>query len=123
MKNNTKKLAFWFPLSIVLYEVPLYLSNNLFLPAFPLLKQSFHASTSTIEWSIALWFLGASTLQLILSPLCEHFGRKKMLLSGGLIFLLATNLGNNFFDKHFSIQPIFRRMYGQYGFSDRLCAD
>ncbi|WP_218814195.1 MFS transporter [Rickettsiella endosymbiont of Dermanyssus gallinae] len=92
MDSNTKKLTLWFPLSLVLYEIPLYLSNNLFLSAFPSLKQSFHTSNSTVELSITYWFLGASTLQLILGPLSDHYGHKKVLLSGGILFLFATSM-------------------------------
>lgn len=90
MSLNNRKIALLFPISLILYELPLYLSNNLFLPALPLVRQSFHVSNATAQLSIALWFLGASTLQVILGPLSDHYGRKRVLLSGGLLFLLAT---------------------------------
>lgn len=90
MSSNAKKISILFPISLILYELPLYLANNIFLPALPLVKDSFRVSNATAQLSVALWFLGASTLQVILGPLSDHYGRKKVLLSGGLIFLLAT---------------------------------
>ena len=85
-KNN----SFLFPLSLILYELPLYFSNNLFLPALPQIREAFNISNATVQLSIALWFLGASTFQVILGPLSDHYGRKKILLLGGLLFLVAT---------------------------------
>jgi DHA1 family multidrug/chloramphenicol efflux transport protein-like MFS transporter len=85
-KNNN----FLFPLSLILYELPLYFSNNLFLPALPQIQQDFAVSSGTTQLSIAFWFLGASTCQVILGPLSDHYGRKKILLLGGLLFLVAT---------------------------------
>ncbi|MFM2322163.1 MAG: Multidrug transporter MdfA [Pseudomonadota bacterium] len=85
-KNN----GFWFLLSLILYELPLYFSNNLFLPALPQIQQDFAVSNGTAQLSIAIWFLGASTCQVILGPLSDHYGRKKILLLGGLLFLIAT---------------------------------
>lgn len=85
-----KKITLLFPLSLILYELPLYLSNNLLLSALPELTKSFHVTNATAQLSIALWFLGASAFQIFLGPLADHYGRKKILLSGGVLFLCAT---------------------------------
>ena len=87
-----KSIILLFPFSLILYELPLYLSNNLFLPALPEITKSFHVTNATIQLSIAFWFLGASAFQVILGPLSEHCGRKKVLLSGGVLFLCVTLL-------------------------------
>lgn len=87
-----KKITLLFPLSLILYELPLYLSNNLFLPALPEITKSFHVINATAQLSIAFWFLGASAFQVILGPLSDHYGRKKILLSGGILFLCVTLL-------------------------------
>ena len=42
--------------------------------------------------SIAFWFLGASLFQIILGPLSDHFSRRKILLSGGILFVFVTFL-------------------------------
>ncbi len=87
-----KKITLLFPLSLILYELPLYLSNNLFLPALPEITKSFHITNATTQLSIAFWFLGASAFQVILGPLSDHYGRKKILLSGGILFICVTLL-------------------------------
>jgi MFS family permease len=87
-----KNITLLFPLSLILYELPLYLSNNLFLPALPGITKSFHVTNATAQLSIAFWFLGASAFQVLLGPLSDHYGRKKMLLGGGVLFLCVTLL-------------------------------
>lgn len=90
--NLDKNITLFFPLSLILYELPLYLSNNLFLPALPEMTKNFHVINATTQLSIVYWFLGASAFQWLLGPLSEHYGRKKLLLSGGILFLCATLL-------------------------------
>ena len=87
-----RNITLLFPLSLILYELPLYLSNNLFLPALPGITKSFQITNATAQLSIAFWFLGASAFQLLLGPLSDHYGRKKMLLGGGVLFLGVTLL-------------------------------
>lgn len=88
--KNAPKISLLFPLSLIFYELPLYFANNIFLPVLPSIKESFQISNATTQLTVALWFLGASTLQIILGPLADHYGKKKILLFGGLVFLIAT---------------------------------
>lgn len=87
-----KKITLFFPIALILYELPLYFSNNLFFPALVEITKSFSVSNDVAQLSIAFWFLGAATLQIVLGPLADHYGRKKVLLSGGIVFVLATLL-------------------------------
>ena len=87
-----KNISLLFPLSLILYELPLYLSNNLFLPALPGITKSFQVTNATAQLSIAFWFLGASAFQVLLGPLSDHYGQKKILLSGGILFICVTLL-------------------------------
>lgn len=87
-----KRITLLFPLSLILYEIPLYLSNTFFLPALPEIAKSFQITNSTAQLSIAFWFLGASLFQIILGPLSDHFSRRKILLSGGILFVFVTFL-------------------------------
>ena len=48
-----KRITLLFPLSLILYELPLYLSNNLFLPALPEVTKSFKVTNATAQLSIA----------------------------------------------------------------------
>ncbi len=90
--NLSKKITLLFPLSLILYELPLYLSNNLFLPALPEITKSFQVTDATAQLCIAYWFLGASAFQVFLGPLADHYGRKKLLLGGGILFVSVTLL-------------------------------
>jgi DHA1 family multidrug/chloramphenicol efflux transport protein-like MFS transporter len=92
MQRNNTKITLLFPISLIFYEIPLYFSNNLFLPALPQIKKSFQVTNATAQLSIAFWFLGASAFQVLLGPLSDHYGRKKILLGGGILFLCVTLL-------------------------------
>lgn len=85
-----KRITLLFPLSLILYELPLYLSNTLFLPALPEITKSFHITNVIAQLSVAFWFLGASFFQIILGPLSDHYSRRKILLSGGMLFVFVS---------------------------------
>lgn len=85
-----KRIALFFPLSLTLYELPLYLSNTLFLPALPEITKSFQITNATAQLSVAFWFLGALFFQIILGPLYDHYSRRKILLNGGIFFVFVT---------------------------------
>ena len=88
--NLNKRITLLFPLSLIFYELPLYLSNTIFLPALPEITKSFQITNATAQLSVAFWFLGASFFQVILGPLSDHYSRRKILLSGGLLFVFST---------------------------------
>ena len=79
-----------FPLLLVLYEVVAYLSNDMYVPALPILQQGFHLSVIEAQQLLSIWFLGGAALQLLIGPLSDRFGRRTVLLSGGVIFIGAT---------------------------------
>ncbi|WP_342227992.1 MFS transporter [Rickettsiella endosymbiont of Rhagonycha lignosa] len=92
MQRNNKKITLLFPISLILYELPLYFSNNLFLPALPEVTKNLQVTNAIGQLSIAYWFLGASLFQVFLEPLSDHYGRKNILLGGGVLFVFATLL-------------------------------
>ncbi|MFZ0218854.1 MAG: MFS transporter [Candidatus Aquirickettsiella sp.] len=85
-----KKILWLFPLCLIFYELPLYFSTNMYLPALPAMSQTFGINASLAQMTIAIWFLGASCFQIFLGPLADHFGRRQVLLSSGLFFVLAS---------------------------------
>lgn len=72
-----ESITLLFPLSLILYELLLYLSNNLFLPALPETTKSFQVTNAIAQLSIVFWFLGASFLQIALGPLSDHLWPKE----------------------------------------------
>lgn len=87
---QSKRFLIIFPLLLVLYEMATYLSNDMYLPAMPLLQTDFNVSRHVIQYTLTMWFLGSASLQLILGPLSDRYGRRPVLLIGGVFFIAAN---------------------------------
>ncbi len=88
MTNITKKL--FFPYLLIMYEVILYLSNDMYLPSMPTIATDLALTEHQIQATLTFWFLGASSLQFILGPISDRFGRRKVILGGALCFIIAS---------------------------------
>ncbi len=66
------------------------LSIDMYLPALPEIAGNLAASADAIQQTITVFLIGFSIGMLIYGPLSDHFGRKKLLMSGIVIYLLAT---------------------------------
>ena len=83
--------SWWrFPLDLVLLEIVVYLSQDMYLPALPRVQHSFGVGQSAAQLSIAAWSLGAALVQLLAGPLSDRLGRRAMLLAGVVAFVLAS---------------------------------
>lgn len=80
----------FFPLLVVCYEIINYLANDMYLPALPSITQDFEITTHVAQHTVTAWFFGASALHLLSGPLSDRFGRKPVLLIGGVLFTTAT---------------------------------
>lgn len=90
-------MKLWFPLFFVLYELCGYLSNDMYLPAMLSMSSDFVASLDLVQLSIGLWLIGNGLAQVILGPVSDRFGRKPVLMGGGLVYiftLLACGLAS-----------------------------
>jgi len=92
MKNNALSLKSFFPALLVILELMVYLSNDMYLPAQPAVASLFHITASQVQYSLTAWFLGSMLLQLLMGPLVERFGKNSILLIGGGVFVLASLL-------------------------------
>ncbi len=81
-----------FPLLLVLYEMVIYLSNDAYLPALPIMTRDLHASNHLALLTLTSWFAGTASMQLILGPLADRYGRRPILLIGGIVFIIASLL-------------------------------
>ncbi len=86
----TKSNTTIFPFLLVTFEIATYLSSDMYLPALPTVMRDFAISPALAQWTLMSWFLGAISVQLILGPFADRFGRKKILCLGGIIFIIAT---------------------------------
>lgn len=65
-------------------------SIDMYLPAFPAIALDLHTSVPQVTLSLTAYFIGISVGQLIYGPITDKYGRKKPLLVGLTIFLLAS---------------------------------
>ena len=91
MKGNIpEKSLNLFPLILVLYEIVNYLANDAYLPAMPTIAKELHTSNDLVQLTLTAFFLGNATMQLLFGPIADRYGRRRLLLSGGVIFILST---------------------------------
>lgn len=91
MKNKiSNEVLNLFPVLLVFYEIANYLANDAYLPALPIISQQLHTTSHLAQLTLTMFFLGNATMQLILGPISDRYGRRTLLLSGGLVFLSTT---------------------------------
>ena len=66
------------------------LSIDMYLPAFPSIAKSLNTEISKVTLSLTSYFIGISVGQLIYGPVTDKFGRKKPLIFGLILFLIAA---------------------------------
>ncbi len=86
--NNNKTLVF--PLLLVLYEVATYLSNDMYLPALPEMMQTLGLNSHQAQLTLTSWFMGGMVTPLFIGPLSDRYGRRPVLLWGGVVYVLST---------------------------------
>jgi MFS transporter, DHA1 family, multidrug resistance protein len=63
---------------------------DMYLPGFPAIAKDLRTDISHVALSLTSYFVGISVGQLIYGPLVDRFGRKKPLLIGLSIFIVAS---------------------------------
>lgn len=81
-----------FPLLLVAYEVAVYLANDMYLPALPQIMHALVTTHSLTQLTLTSWMLGATVLQPFMGPIADRYGRRPVLLFGGLIFMITTTI-------------------------------
>lgn len=90
MPINKEKIFAIFPFLLVFYEITTYLANDMYLPALPSIAADLNTTTHYAQMTLTTWFFGTVSMQLLLGPLSDRYGRRIIVLGGGIIFLLAT---------------------------------
>lgn len=88
----SRKRALIFASFLVLYEFLTYMANDMIMPGMLQVVNSFHASESTVATSLTLYILGGASLQLLLGPISDAYGRRKVMLVGAVLFFCFTIL-------------------------------
>ncbi|SFI49047.1 multidrug effflux MFS transporter [Jannaschia pohangensis] len=66
------------------------LSMNVFLPSLPAMAEYFSADYTLIQLSVGLYLAMNAVLQLFVGPISDRYGRRPVILTGLVLFLLAT---------------------------------
>ncbi len=80
------------PLILILGIVTAFdaMAIDMYLPAFSEISQSLRTDSGTLQSSLSVFLIGLAVGQLFYGPLTDRFGRRAPLISGILIFIVAT---------------------------------
>jgi DHA1 family bicyclomycin/chloramphenicol resistance-like MFS transporter len=65
-------------------------SIDMYLPGFPAIAVNLHTTVDRVGYSLSAFFIGICLGQLLCGPLLDRFGRKKPLLIGLVLYVLAS---------------------------------
>lgn len=84
------KTSSTFLVLIILMSILPLISTDIYLPAFPDVVKYFSTTPEAVQGTLGTFLFGISITQLVYGPLSDTYGRKKVLLAGILIYLIAT---------------------------------
>ncbi len=76
-----------FPLAFALFEVAVYIGNDLVQPAMLTVTQDFGVSVDWAPTSMSAYLFGGAVLAAIWGPLSDQMGRRKVFLMGAAFFI------------------------------------
>ena len=79
-------MVFWLMTMTLLGVFPL----DVVLPSFPALATHFNTSTTHIARSVSLFAIGFSCSMLLIGPLSDRIGRKKLLLASMVVAIIGA---------------------------------
>lgn len=82
--------AIIFACFLVLYEFLTYIANDMIMPGMLNVIHSFNSTENNVATSLTLYVLGGASLQLILGPVSDAYGRRPLMILGAGLFLLFT---------------------------------
>jgi len=78
------------PVLLALFELVIYLSNDMYLPALSAIKNDLQASDRLVQFSLTSWFLGGTVFHLVIGPISDRVGRRPVIFIGGLVFVISS---------------------------------
>ena len=97
-RKRLGRKAILFPLCLVLYEFSTYIANDMIQPGLLAVVQEFNAGDEWVPTSMTAYLAGGMFLQWLLGPLSDRIGRRPVMLTGVIWFIvtcLATLLVQN----------------------------
>ncbi|MFE0452302.1 multidrug effflux MFS transporter [Streptomyces sp. NPDC058914] len=68
------------------------LAMDMYLPALPEVTRSLHASAATVQLTLTACLAGMALGQLVVGPMSDRWGRRRPLLAGLAVYVVATAL-------------------------------
>src|SRR5437868_8193080 len=65
-------------------------SIDMYLPGFPAIAVNLHTTVDRVAYSLSSFFIGICVGQLICGPLLDRFGRRKPLITGLILYVIAS---------------------------------
>ena len=75
---------------LVLIDMFIPLSTDMYLPCLPLMSDYFHASTFSMNLTLSLFFLFYAIGILLWGPPSDRYGRKPILFSGVVLYVIGS---------------------------------
>lgn len=88
------------------------LAINIFLPILPALQDYYHTTPQMVQYSISTYLFGFSLLGLIAGPLSDFIGRRRVMLTGLILFWLGSMLSYWYASRSLSIFLVARFIQG-----------
>ena len=66
------------------------MAMNVFLPSLPGMAQHFNTDYSVMQLSVPLYLFFSGILQLFIGPISDNLGRRRVMIWGVVLFLIAT---------------------------------
>ncbi len=89
---NPDKYPAFVLIILTLFAVVGPVSIDIFTPSLPAITEYFGTTSAIAQWSVGLFMLGFSLSMLIVGPLADRLGRKKTLIMGYSLYLVATGI-------------------------------
>jgi MFS transporter, DHA1 family, multidrug resistance protein len=70
------------------------LSIDMYLPSFPSLAQTFAVDPGRVQETLSIFFIGLAVGQAVYGPLADRYGRRRPLLIGVAIYVVASLLAS-----------------------------
>jgi DHA1 family multidrug/chloramphenicol efflux transport protein-like MFS transporter len=86
----SRRQAFIFASFLVFYEFLTYIANDMIMPGMINVVKAFNAPETMVATSLTVYILGGASLQVLLGPLSDAYGRRPMMLIGSCLFLVFT---------------------------------
>ncbi|MGB9033839.1 MAG: multidrug effflux MFS transporter [Paeniglutamicibacter sp.] len=91
MTNTTKSPASLLAILALISAIAPF-AIDIYLPAFPLMMTDLGTSATSVQLTLTTFMLGLAAGQLVIGPLSDQFGRRRPLLLGTVVCLVASAL-------------------------------